>query len=45
MNTIDRIEKEYLSLDKNDISGTCALICIIADNKIYFCNVGDSRAI
>ena len=44
-NTIERIENEFLLLDKNDISGTCALICIIADNKIYVGNVGDSRAI
>ena len=31
--------------DKTDFSGSCALICLIVDNKIYLCNVGDSRAI
>ena len=31
--------------EKTDFSGSCALICLIVDNKIYLCNVGDSRAI
>ena len=31
--------------DKTDFSGSCALVCLIVDNKIYLCNVGDSRAI
>lgn len=28
-----------------DKSGSCALVCIIIDNKCYISNVGDSRAI
>lgn len=28
-----------------DRSGSCAIVCMIIDNKVYFSNVGDSRAI
>lgn len=29
----------------SDYSGSCALVAIIFDNKIYLANIGDSRAI
>jgi len=28
-----------------DKSGSCALLCVIMNKKIYIANVGDSRAI
>ena len=50
----NEFNKKYLNLkpddlknlnEKTDFSGSCALICLIVDNKIYLCNIGDSRAI
>ena len=49
--TIIKVEEEFFkqycssTLEDSDLSGSCALICIIFDNKIYIANVGDSRAI
>ena len=31
--------------EKTDFSGSCVLVCLIVDNKIFLCNIGDSRAI
>ena len=31
--------------DKTDFSGSCALICLIIENNMYICNIGDSRAL
>ena len=51
INTIKKIEKEfnkkYVDILNNniDFSGSCALILLIIENKIYIANVGDSRAI
>ena len=51
LNTIKKIEKEFNNkyvdiLNNNiDFSGSCALILLIIENKIYIANVGDSRAI
>ena len=54
--TFQRIEKEFLTLaydkkyksnkkDKKDINtGTCALIAIIVNNKLFVANLGDSKA-
>jgi len=40
---------ENIALDKNkelkDKSGSCAVILLIVDNKIYIANVGDSRCV
>ena len=33
------------NLEESDKSGSCALIAVIFDNKIYIANIGDSRAI
>ena len=38
-------EKCSTSLELSDRSGSCALVSIIFDNKIYIANIGDSRAI
>ena len=49
--TLERLEtdfhKKFNSDEKNprDVSGSCALIALIVDNKIYLANIGDSRAI
>jgi serine/threonine protein phosphatase PrpC len=49
--TLERLEtdfhKKFNSDEKNpqDVSGSCALITLIVDNKIYLANIGDSRAI
>ena len=49
--TAKKIEEEFFqakctdSLEDSDKSGSCALITILYDNKIYIANIGDSRAI
>ena len=49
--TFEKIEEVFFkekcgtSLELSDRSGTCALVSIIFDNKIYIANIGDSRAI
>ena len=49
--TIIKIEEEFFkqecgkTLEESDKSGSCALVAIIFDNKIYISNIGDSRAI
>lgn len=49
--TFEKIEEELLNQNKGkskeeiDQSGSCALVCIINENKIYIANIGDSRAI
>ena len=49
--TFEKIEENFFkdkcseSLEKCDKSGSCALISLIFDNKIYIANLGDSRAI
>ena len=49
--TVKKIEEEFFqakctdSLEDSDKSGSCALITILYDNKIYIANIGDSRAI
>ena len=40
--TIDDLNKYN---EKTDFSGSCLLVCLIVDNKIFLCNIGDSRAI
>ena len=51
LNTVEKIEKEfnkkYIDILNNniDLSGSCACIILIIDNKIYAINIGDSRAI
>ena len=45
ISTIERCENEFNKKYNNDLSGSCASICVISDNKIFFYNVGDSRAI
>ena len=45
------IEEEFFKLkcndskEKSDKSGSCALVAVMFDNKIYIANIGDSRAI
>ena len=45
------IEEEFFklkckdTLEESDKSGSCALVAVIFDNKIYIANIGDSRAI
>ena len=50
--TFQKIEEDFFklkckedSLEDSDKSGSCALVTIIHDNKIYIANIGDSRAI
>ena len=49
--TFEKIEENFFkqkcneNLEKCDKSGSCALISLIFDNKIYIANLGDSRAI
>ena len=49
--TFDKIEEEFFkqkcsgTLDASDRSGSCALVALIFENKIYIANIGDSRAI
>jgi hypothetical protein len=49
--TFEKVEEAFFkekcgtSLELSDRSGTCALVSIIFDNKIYIANIGDSRAI
>ena len=49
--TFEKIEEEIYNQNKGkelkqiDKSGSCALVCIIVENKIYIANIGDSRAI
>ena len=49
--TFEKIEEEFFkqkcgtTLDQSDRSGSCALVSLIFDNKIYIANLGDSRAI
>ena len=40
--TLDDLNKYN---EKTDFSGSCVLVCLIVDNKIFLCNIGDSRAI
>ena len=49
--TFQKIEEDFFklkckdTLEESEKSGSCALISIIFDNKIYIANLGDSRAI
>ena len=50
--TFQKIEEDFFKLkckedsfEDSDKSGSCALVTIIFDNKIYIANIGDSRAI
>ena len=49
--TFQKIEESFFklkcknTLEESDKSGSCALVSIIFDNKIYIANLGDSRAI
>jgi hypothetical protein len=50
--TFQKIEEDFFKLkckedsfEDSDKSGSCALVSIIFDNKIYIANIGDSRAI
>ena len=49
--TFQKIEENFFKLyckeniDDSDKSGSCALVAVIFDNKIYMANLGDSRAI
>ena len=50
--TFQKIEEDFFklkckedSLEDSDKSGSCAIVAIIFDNKIYIANIGDSRAI
>ena len=39
------IKQKCKSPEEFDNSGSCALVCILFDNKVYISNIGDSRAI
>ena len=49
--TFEKIEEAFFkqkcsgTLEESDRSGSCALVTLIFDNKIYIANIGDSRAI
>ena len=49
--SFEKVEEEIYNQNKNkkldeiDPSGSCALVAIITENKIYIGNIGDSRAI
>ena len=49
--TFEKIEEAFFkqkcgaTLEQSDRSGSCALVSLIFDNKIYIANLGDSRAI
>ena len=49
--TFDKLEDEFFEKNKQkpkdqiDNSGSCALVAIMTENKIYIGNIGDSRAI
>ena len=49
--TFEKIEEEIYNKNKGkpkeetDTSGSCALVSIITENKIFIANIGDSRAI
>ncbi len=49
--SFDKAEEEFFKLkcgedlEHSDKSGSCALVCLLFDNKIYIANLGDSRAI
>ena len=49
--TFEKMEEEIYNTNKGkpkeeiDSSGSCALVSIITENKIYIANIGDSRAI
>ena len=49
--SFQKIEEDFFklkckdNLEESDKSGSCALVAIIFDNKIYMANLGDSRAI
>ena len=49
--TLERLElefhKKFNSDEKNpkDVSGSCALVTLIVENKIYLANIGDSKAL
>ena len=49
--TFQKIEEDFFklkcsdNLEESDKSGSCALVSLIFDNKIYIANIGDSRAI
>jgi protein phosphatase 2C family protein 2/3 len=49
--SFQKIEEDFFKLkckdniDDSDKSGSCALVSVIFDNKVYIANIGDSRAI
>ena len=48
INSFEKAENDFINniaLKENDKSGSCALVCLIIDNKLYIANCGDSRAI
>ena len=47
LNGFKKVESEFLKIVKDtddDNCGSCAIICLILDNKIYIANCGDSKA-
>ena len=48
INFLEKAENDFINnitLIENDKRGSCALVCLIIDNKLYIANCGDSRAI